>query len=338
MYMQSASSSSLPQGGNLRNIQVAHPRQPSFSAISLHDVRQASFVGQWQQQSVEMQRVRGFQQPRATPNTHIVVRSGTGQAWLPIRSAKVLYPSRSFTHGVAAAADNQCLAPNAVTGYDTFLETRSSVSASDPELQKVKELCRESGLEDVPVAEGLATFMQAAGGEQLSKGQFLDSYDSLLQARSSKLPTEDLRERLFNMFDRDGNGVVDLMELVCGVALLCGGSEDEKIEAVFQAFDENNDGFISMNEMFTFMTSVFRVGLTPHILTIINSMGAKVLSPEELASLTTLECFRDSDLNQDGKLSVTEFKNWFFAPEHDPAMFFSPLRARATNRAISVQS
>ena len=32
------------------------------------------------------------------------------------------------------------------------------------------------------------------------------------------------------------------MELVCGISLLCKGSEDDKIQAVFKVFDENDDG------------------------------------------------------------------------------------------------
>lgn len=33
-----------------------------------------------------------------------------------------------------------------------------------------------------------------------------------------------------------------MMELVCGISLLCKGSEDDKIQAVFKVFDENDDG------------------------------------------------------------------------------------------------
>jgi hypothetical protein len=42
--------------------------------------------------------------------------------------------------------------------------------------------------------------------------------------------------------------------------------------------------------------------------------------------VTALECFKTADLNHDGKLSVSEFKSWFYAPRHDPAFLFSPVR------------
>jgi len=117
-----------------------------------------------------------------------------------------------------------------------------------------------------------------------------------------------------------------MMELICGISLLCNGSEDEKIHAVFDVFDENGDGFISMDEMFKFLTSVFKVVLTPNVMQVMNSMGVTVESAEDLASVTALECFKAADLNQDGKLSINEFKSWFYAPKNDPSFLFSPMR------------
>eukprot|EP00933_Yihiella_yeosuensis_P027758 TRINITY_DN21628_c0_g1_i2.p1 TRINITY_DN21628_c0_g1~~TRINITY_DN21628_c0_g1_i2.p1 ORF type:complete len:331 (+),score=30.77 TRINITY_DN21628_c0_g1_i2:102-1094(+) len=202
----------------------------------------------------------------------------------------------------------------------------SGLDSSDSDLKKLKDLCTCSGLKNVPVSEGLNALMRAADGNQLTRQQFLRCYASLLQSQGIKVPSETVRSSVFDLFDGDRNGVVDLMEIISGVSLMCSGSHDEKLAAVFSAFDTNSDGFISKDEMFTFLTSVFRVGLTPQLLSVINDMGTTVMSPEELASITALECFQTADLNEDGKLSIDEFKCWFHAPEHDPSMFFSPLR------------
>merc|ERR1712232_193987 len=113
---------------------------------------------------------------------------------------------------------------------------------------------------------------------------------------------------------------------ICGISLLCAGSEDDKIHAVFDVFDANGDGFISMDEMFEFLTSVFKVVLTPNVMAVMNSMGVEVSSAEDLASVTSLECFKTADLNHDGKLSVQEFKNWFYAPRNDPTFLLSPVQ------------
>lgn len=184
----------------------------------------------------------------------------------------------------------------------------------------------------MPVAEGLA-FLQEAGGAEgrLARGDFLAHYEELLRNKGLEVPPEEVRSAVFGLIDRDGNGVADLMELVCGVSLLCGGTDDDKLNAVFRSFDVNGDGFISMEEMFTFLTSVFRVGLTPQALAVVNSMGTTVTSAEELAAATAMECFRDADLNEDGRLSIAEFKAWFYDSGHDPAFLFSPFRWKHLN-------
>jgi len=251
---------------------------------------------------------------------HLVKQPAFSAIGAPVRRVRI----------VGSSVPSGGLSPQLHGSYDLGKDSQGSDASvnGDPQLELVKELCYQSGLRSVPVAEGLSKLMEVAGADQLSKVEFLSCYDSLLQARGIQVPPPDVQEKVFSIFDRDGNGVVDLMELISGMSLLCGGSDDEKIEAVFNAFDEDQDGFISLNEMFKFMTSVFRVGLTPQLLSAINSMGATVASPEELASVTALQCFREVDLNKDGKLSVDEFKAWFFAPDHDPAMLFSPIRCK----------
>lgn len=185
---------------------------------------------------------------------------------------------------------------------------------------------RTCGLKHVPVADGLSTLKLGAQDGKLTRQQFLESYEALLQAHGVQAPEESVRNAVFNLFDRDENHVVDMMELICGISLLCAGSEEDKIQAVFQVFDENSDGYISMDEMFKFLTSVFKVVLTPNVVGVMSSMGVGVDSPEDLASVTALECFKTADLNHDGKLSVTEFKNWFYTPRNDPSSLFTPVR------------
>jgi len=190
----------------------------------------------------------------------------------------------------------------------------------------LKELRKTSGLKFVPVEVGLSTLKSAATDGKLSRETFVAAYARLLESQEVELPTDSIQNAVFDLFDRDQNHVVDMMELICGISLLCSGSEDDKIHAVFNVFDENGDGFISMDEMFKFLTSVFKVVLTPNVMGVMNSMGVTVESAEDLASVTALECFKTADLNQDGKLSVTEFKSWFYAPRNDPSFLFSPVR------------
>jgi len=196
----------------------------------------------------------------------------------------------------------------------------------DPQLQNLKELRKTSGLKNVPVGDGLQGFKKMAVDGKLTREQFLAAYATILEDHQIEVPEDAVKNAVFDLFDRDDNNVVDMMEVICGVSLLCSGGEDDKIHAVFEIFDENGDGFISMDEMFKFLSSVFKVVLTPNVMNVMNSMGVTVESAEDLASVTALECFKTADLNHDGKLSVGEFKNWFYAPRNDPSFLFSPVR------------
>mmetsp|Transcript_59600 Transcript_59600/g.103997 ORF Transcript_59600/g.103997 Transcript_59600/m.103997 type:complete len:350 (+) Transcript_59600:84-1133(+) len=216
--------------------------------------------------------------------------------------------------------------PNTTAGPAYTQNAYEVKHQDDPQLQNLKELRKTSGLKHIPVNAGLQGFKTGASDGKLTREQFLDAYAQVLQAHAVEVPTEPVRNAVFDLFDRDDNHIVDMMELICGISLLCAGTEDDKINAVFNIFDENGDGFISMEEMFKFLTSVFKVVLTPNVMAVMNSMGVTVESAEDLASVTALECFKTADLNQDGKLSVTEFKNWFYAPRNDPSFLFMPVR------------
>ena len=97
---------------------------------------------------------------------------------------------------------------------------------------------------------------------------------------------------------------VDFSELASGLSVLCGGSRDQKAEAAFALYDYNGDGFISLEEMTRYLTSVFKVMYETQPGTA-ERMG---VSAEELAAVTAEQAFVDADLNHDGRLSFDEFQ------------------------------
>eukprot|EP00927_Polykrikos_kofoidii_P014100 TRINITY_DN1614_c0_g1_i1.p1 TRINITY_DN1614_c0_g1~~TRINITY_DN1614_c0_g1_i1.p1 ORF type:complete len:385 (-),score=81.10 TRINITY_DN1614_c0_g1_i1:262-1257(-) len=214
-------------------------------------------------------------------------------------------------------------APNLGPSYTQ--ESYEDKHKDDPQLQNLHELRRSSGLRKVPVRSALQAMHKNGNEGILTRDRFLCAYDEILKAQGLEPPSDQIRHAVFDLFDRDDNGAVDMMEIICGVSLLCEGSEDEKIHAVFETFDENGDGFISLDEMYTFLTSVFKVVLTPKVIGVMKSMGVACESAEDIASVTALECFRAADLNNDGKLSIVEFKEWFYAPRSDQGFLDSPV-------------
>ena len=115
------------------------------------------------------------------------------------------------------------------------------------------------------------------------------------------------QRKLFKAFDSNGKGIVDSRELASGISVLCSGSRDDKIQAAFALYDLNNDGFISLNEMTRYLTSVFRVLYEANKSTE-NQIGVPAA---ELGKITAEQAFLDCDLNHDGRLSYGEFKKWY---------------------------
>jgi len=282
----------------------------SASSLTSGAVRQAKVISS---STTPVSTYSGVSQLAATPYT----ASGTSQlTTTPLNAARV----------VKTATLNSETRPNTLAGPKYTQSAYEVKHKDDPQLQNLKELRKTCGLKSIPVSVGLQGFKTMASDGKLTREQFLGAYTLLLQSQAIEVPSDAIKNAVFDLFDRDDNNVVDMMEVICGVSLLCSGAEDDKIHAVFDIFDENGDGVITMDEMFKFLTSVFKVVLTPNVMAVMNSMGVTVESAEDLASVTALECFKTADLDQDGKLSVVEFKNWFYAPRNDPSFLFSPVR------------
>jgi len=241
----------------------------------------------------------------------------------PVASATATSSSVAPSVAVAPGAASVPIASSANVKRPSTSEVKRE---ADPQLQQLKELRRSSGLKQIPIGDGLTRLKAASSDEKLTREQFIEAYTDLLNFHNIEQPEDTVKNKVFDLFDRDGNHVVDNMELICGISLLCAGSEEEKIHAVFAMFDENGDGFVSLDEMFKFLKSVFRVVLTPNVKAVMNTMGVGVESADDLASVTALECFKTADLNQDGKLSIAEFKTWFYAPRDDHSFLFAPVQ------------
>ncbi|KAL4161150.1 hypothetical protein PRNP1_001705 [Phytophthora ramorum] len=126
-------------------------------------------------------------------------------------------------------------------------------------------------------------------------------------SRETQVKTQQLLKELFELFDADKNGVVDVQELGAGLSILCGGSRSDKAKSMFTLYDVNHDGYISPEEMSSYLTSVFKVMFKAS-----PELPAKTgMMPEQLAKITTRECFRAFDHNRDGQLSFDEFRVWF---------------------------
>jgi len=113
--------------------------------------------------------------------------------------------------------------------------------------------------------------------------------------------------RIFDVFDRDRNGFVDHAEFVAGLSLLCRASSDDKIRAAFNLFDLDGDGWVTYDEMLRYMISFFEVCFA-----LDSSMKKRFtnITAEQVGTATANHCFVRADANNDGRISLDEFRTW----------------------------
>ena len=56
-------------------------------------------------------------------------------------------------------------------------------------------------------------------------------------------------EKLFQLFDNDKSGSIDVKEFLIGLSNFTGAGKDEKLKFAFSVFDENGDGVITRDEL-----------------------------------------------------------------------------------------
>jgi Ca2+-binding EF-hand superfamily protein len=173
---------------------------------------------------------------------------------------------------------------------------------------KLATIKMQTGLDKIHVFDAIATFKSRNASGFFTRREFKEALIELCSrfgdTKRSETEMNDLIGSIFLTFDRDGNGVVDLGEIFCGVSLLCAGSKGEKLKAAFDLFDESGDGFMQFEELVRYLEAIFTLTL--------QGMRAEIKVPvDHLARATAKNCFRMH--KQDiftGKLSFEMIKEW----------------------------
>ena len=115
-------------------------------------------------------------------------------------------------------------------------------------------------------------------------------------------------DRLYTLFDRDGDEKVDFGEFAGGLSVLCAGSREEKLKLVFAFVDADGNGSLSKAELMGFFTTTLLVvtqGLRDG-----TTLTAEQISLLEAQTSSEIEsCFAQIDKDHDGKLDFDEFRS-----------------------------
>ncbi|KAF4671854.1 hypothetical protein FOL47_001149 [Perkinsus chesapeaki] len=259
-----------------------------------------------------------------TPSTAKVAGSSTAKVATPSTDTKPPPPRGRQVNKRRSSALIQLSPPKKEAGKALPAERQTSrvqqSSTGDAQLDKLKNVRRTAQLRNVPVGEAMRHFRDHCNNNDIQTTFTLESfgvaYRGLMES-CGIAPSESDEDitGVFDVFDRDRNGCLDLMEVVCGLCLICSGTEKEKLQSVFDAFDADGDGQISLEEMTTFLCYVYRIVLTKTVIDRMKAIGVTLTSPERLASVTAKGCFASIDCNHDGMITCDEFHNWFCAPQ-----------------------
>ncbi|RLN65388.1 hypothetical protein BBJ29_004853 [Phytophthora kernoviae] len=223
---------------------------------------------------------------------------GSGNGSNDISTAPVSFPSDKI-YGVTGSNGDALLSP----------KSASALNMNSSNMERVRQLLK---LDSYEVNDVLEIFAEAAPSGELTFAAFKKCFDQIIRLAGGHASPEERQEaevmirRLFRVFDTDNSNTVDFGELASGLSVLSGSSMDDKVRAAFQLYDINGDGYITQEEMINYMTSIFKVMYE----TTDNTKTKMGVTPEELASATAEQCFKEADLNHDSKLSFEEFKKW----------------------------
>lgn len=238
----------------------------------------------------------------------------------------------SPTHGtyLDLPVDLPMLAPEAAVLAARKKQTKDDFKASHiGELTLPSDhaqLRKECMLTDVPV--GIAMHILECSAEEggyFTSQSFKKAVQTIFMSSGQKSPSADVIDRLFSSMQSYSHpGKVSHKAVATAVALLTGGTQAEKISAIFALVDTDHDKLLSEQELVAFFLLIFENVLTRPVMGIMNANGVSVASPCQLAKTTALECITMCDLNKDGYLSLEEFTKWFKEPRLSPFLPVSP--------------
>ena len=138
-------------------------------------------------------------------------------------------------------------------------------------------------------------FMNITTEGELNKQQFDEICTSIFTTK----PPETISKKLFNSFDLNKDGFVSFRELMTSLSLIMKGTNEEKLKWLFRIYDLDDDGRITMDEVFDVVESM-------HTTAEGNVMGMGCAQ----VALRTAEIehmFRMVDKDSNGYWSVEEF-------------------------------
>eukprot|EP01106_Pelomyxa_sp_JSP_P000329 TRINITY_DN104_c0_g1_i2.p1 TRINITY_DN104_c0_g1~~TRINITY_DN104_c0_g1_i2.p1 ORF type:complete len:171 (+),score=42.28 TRINITY_DN104_c0_g1_i2:106-618(+) len=109
-----------------------------------------------------------------------------------------------------------------------------------------------------------------------------------------------LAEKMFDSFDKDRSGTIDVKEFLTMMGVAQGGTTEQKLEATFEVYDKNGDGTLSRDEIKDMVLTVVKT-----------KRGAVDAKSLEAIDRTVATVFTVVDTDHNGVLDKAEFIKGF---------------------------
>jgi len=160
------------------------------------------------------------------------------------------------------------------------------------------------------------------GGTRMSAGWSatqltLEQFEDVLEAVNIEFEAS-ISVRMFEIFDKNGDGMIDFRELVCGLSVLRQNEGEDALHFCFRVYDVDNSGTITRDELAAMLGAI--------------SFGETEMDMEKLALVEDI--FTTMDLNNDGHISFDEFKASIAANPLLVQLILNPFQAVGTSQPM----
>lgn len=148
------------------------------------------------------------------------------------------------------------------------------LSFSRARIEHLRRVLEESGLHKHSAEDACnAILSQASRPSKSEKEPKLtkEGFDAAMKtlitwqrptSTGSEQTLDGLLDSIFAAFDRDGKGRPSVIEVACGITVLCRGKKSDKLEFAFEVLDKNKQGKLSKRDMTKYLQSFLTVLLS----------------------------------------------------------------------------
>jgi Ca2+-binding EF-hand superfamily protein len=155
----------------------------------------------------------------------------------------------------------------------------------------IKNLAKQSGMDKEEIQTIFDQFIENNPDGSLDRAEFIRLYDVLRPESGERL--DEVSQFVFGAFDADNSGKIQFSEFLVSYALTSHGEPEEKLQYAFDFYDEDNNNFLTGEE------------LKGALFSMLDLLGAekKEYDIEQLAN----ECLEQLDTTEDNRIESHEF-------------------------------